>query len=252
MIKLILTIWYSERDRSGNCYWAFSATDPATGKSCQGTISGGESNILAAAQWLVGDAQYHYSIVALKKRDFKRQTASYSYAGCNHTYQIGRFIKEGLGWEIKRENFRVVASRPAVKGREGNGFVHWWVGPNSTFRTHFDKQLDNGTVTHVIDECWEENGASWARRVAGKLYKVASVSENANSFGLHGHILVALDGEAWEVGRAIGDWLDSWKKGTIIEADPKGKFGWASHSVEIQHQLPTAPPAVVAEVWEQK
>lgn len=250
MIKLILTIWYSARDRSGNRYWAFSAQDPATGKSCHGTISGGESNILAAARWLVGEgAQYHYTTVELKKREFKRHTADFAYAGCNSDYQIGRFIKEGLSWEIKRENFRVVASRPAVPGREGNGFVHWLAGPNSTFRVHFDQQYANGTVTHVIDECFAENGCSWSRRVQGKLYKVASVSENANSFCLYGHILVALDGEAWEVARAKGDWLDAWTKGTVIEADPKGKFGWASHSVEIPRQLPTAPEGVVKEVW---
>lgn len=36
-----------------------------------------------------------------------------------------------------------------------------------------------------------------------KQFKVASISSNPNSFGLFGHIMVAEDGEAWQVGAAV-------------------------------------------------
>ena len=35
-----------------------------------------------------------------------------------------------------------------------------------------------------------------------KQFKVASISSNANSFGLYGHVLMAEDGESWQVGRS--------------------------------------------------
>ena len=258
MIKLILTIWHSKRDNAGNVYWAFRAVDPLTAKSCEGTISGGESNILAAAQYLVGTSPgYHYSIVELGKRDFKKLTAPFGYAGCNHESQIARFIKEGLGWQIEREVYTIIASRPAVAGREGNGFVHYVSTldkPASiarTFRIHLDREYAVGTKIQVTDQCFEENGASWSREVpkGTKLFKIAAISSNANAFCLYGHILVALDGETWEVCRAKGEWLDTWNVGTIIEANPNGQFAWANHSVEIPHQKDNAPAKVVRELW---
>lgn len=259
MIKLILSILHSKRDNAGNVYWAFIATDPNTGKTCFGTISGSESNILAAARWLVGeDGKYHYTVQELGKRDFKRTVKNYPYAGCNHTYQIGRFIKEGLGWEVQREVFTIVASRPAVPGREGNGFVHYVTTsekPTSiarTFRIHLDRQYASGTKIQVTDQCFEESGASWSREVpkGTKLFKLAAISSNTNSFGLSGHVIVALDGEAWEFGRARYD-DSAWQVGTILELTTKNTVASAlsNLSCEIPHQKDRAPAKVVSEVW---
>lgn len=84
-----------------------------------------------------------------------------------------------------------------------------------------------------------------------KVFKVASVSSNANSFGLTGHVLVAKDGDAWEVGRSRGSWNDPWDRGTsvTVKLDDNGRPQWAGMGVEIPKRLSPAPPEVVAEVW---
>lgn len=84
-----------------------------------------------------------------------------------------------------------------------------------------------------------------------KSFRVVSVSKNANSFGLHGHILMSRDGEAWQVGRHIGSWLEPWDTGTTlrIKVDDDGIPLWALHSCEIPQRLPNAPSNVIREVW---
>ena len=86
-----------------------------------------------------------------------------------------------------------------------------------------------------------------------KNFKVLTVSDNPNSFGLHGHILVAKDGEAYEVGRSRGDWLTPWNKGDIVPITfHRRNPNWAGLSVEIPRKLPKAPAKVVKEVWDGK
>lgn len=75
-----------------------------------------------------------------------------------------------------------------------------------------------------------------------KLFKVVSVSKNVNSFGLRGHVLVARNGEAWEVG---ANHLNSKKIGEVVSLH--GSFS----DFEIPRRLPTAPKNVVDEVWKQ-
>ncbi|MBI2806113.1 MAG: hypothetical protein HYX68_14120 [Planctomycetes bacterium] len=81
-----------------------------------------------------------------------------------------------------------------------------------------------------------------------KAFMVASVSENLNSFGLTGMILMAGDGEAWEVGASS---LYVKAKGEIIHVPVVGKTGrnFASLAFEIPTRLPDAPAGVVDEVW---
>ena len=81
-----------------------------------------------------------------------------------------------------------------------------------------------------------------------KPFKVASVSSNLNSFGLTGMILMALDGEAWEVGASS---LFVKKKGDLIHVPIVGKAGrnFGTLGFEIPTRLPDAPAAVIAEVW---
>lgn len=84
-----------------------------------------------------------------------------------------------------------------------------------------------------------------------KAFTVASVSENRNSFGLTGMILMARDGEAWEVGASS---LYVKVKGDIIHIPVVGRTGrnFASIGFEIPHKLPDAPAGVVEEVWNYK
>lgn len=81
-----------------------------------------------------------------------------------------------------------------------------------------------------------------------KVFTIASVSSNANSFGLYGHILVARDGEAWEVGL---NYLNKRTKGTqiVMPLDNGGGPRWALIGAEIPKLLPKAPKAVLREVF---
>lgn len=81
-----------------------------------------------------------------------------------------------------------------------------------------------------------------------KTFKVAAVSSNRNSFGLTGMILMARDGEAWQVG---ANDLNRRAKGTLIQVQVIGKRGrnFAALGFEIPERLSKAPRKVVAEVW---
>jgi hypothetical protein len=91
-------------------------------------------------------------------------------------------------------------------------------------------------------------------------FKVAAVSQQANSFGLHGHMLIAANGEAWEVGRSRGRWHadQPFNQGDVVRVplvptstsdDAPIALNWARLSCEIPRRLPDAPQAVVDEFW---
>jgi hypothetical protein len=92
---------------------------------------------------------------------------------------------------------------------------------------------------------------------ANKPFKVASISSNPNSFGLYGHIMIAEDGETWQVGRVRSGGLPvRWERGQIIDVplmmDPlRGvpRPSWEELHCEIPQLLPDAPDDVLAEVW---
>ena len=72
-----------------------------------------------------------------------------------------------------------------------------------------------------------------------KLFKVALVSTNTNSFGLYGMILVARDGESWEV---AANSLNKRNRGDVIK-------GIDTHNFEIPRKLMKAPKAVIKKIW---
>jgi len=84
-------------------------------------------------------------------------------------------------------------------------------------------------------------------------FKVASVSHNANSFGLHGVIIVAKDGTAYEIG--VGS-LYKPKKGVVWTAEVSVGSGniQSIHGIgfEIPTRLNKAPQEVIDAVWETK
>lgn len=82
-----------------------------------------------------------------------------------------------------------------------------------------------------------------------KEFKVASVSDNRNSFGLKGMILIAKDGDAWQ---AAANDINVKKKGEVLNVvlSPRGEPDWWSFGFEIPERLPQrASEAVVKEVW---
>jgi hypothetical protein len=81
-----------------------------------------------------------------------------------------------------------------------------------------------------------------------KPFKVAAVSSNTNSFGLTGLILIAQDGEAWQVGASQHHVKT---RGEIVQVPVLGENdrNFACLGFEIPERLSQAPPVVVAEVW---
>jgi hypothetical protein len=103
---------------------------------------------------------------------------------------------------------------------------------------------DNWTAEHNIARA---EAAEQAEPPLAKLFKVASVSSNANSFGLRGMILMAQDGEAWEVGANA---LNVKQKGAIVAVEiVNDQPAWATLGYEIPRELGKAPAKVVREVW---
>lgn len=82
---------------------------------------------------------------------------------------------------------------------------------------------------------------------------VATVSENANNFGLHGHVLVDKTGRAWEVGRSRS--IDPWEKGQVVNLT-ETLHGhtwtplWACYGVEIPRALPPIPKPALKQLWQ--
>src|SRR5215472_6464371 len=82
-VRAILECLNSGRDLNGNRYWAFNYTDTETGKRVAGTVSGGESNVtmITRAMGLEWENVY-YVRHELPKREFRRLTKEWNYAGC--------------------------------------------------------------------------------------------------------------------------------------------------------------------------
>lgn len=82
-------------------------------------------------------------------------------------------------------------------------------------------------------------------------FKVAAVTNNRNSFGLRGAVLLTRKGVAYQVGFNDHDPL---AVGQVVKVKRKD-FGdgiahdWRPWGVEIPERLPDAPPGVVQEVW---
>ena len=85
-----------------------------------------------------------------------------------------------------------------------------------------------------------------------RTFRVASVSDNTNSFGLTGMVLIAKSGEAWEVGASS---LAVKKKGEdlTVPIEPNGDLDWASRGLEIARRLqPDCPPKALAEIFQKE
>ena len=86
-----------------------------------------------------------------------------------------------------------------------------------------------------------------------KSFKVAAVSKNTNSFGLHGVLLVAEDGECWQIGMSYINIESANLKGhSTVEqiTHENGEKHFVGISYEIPEQLPKAPRPVINELYE--
>lgn len=93
-----------------------------------------------------------------------------------------------------------------------------------------------------------------------KTFQVVAVSTNTNSFGLHGVVLVAKNGLAFEAGASgFTVQLHHLKVGAHItlnmieggdeSADAIAWFDWAAKSFEIPRELPACPKKLVKQMW---
>lgn len=101
MHALTLHIYYSRLDRAGNNYYAFTAFDPATNKSVNGTVSGTDNNIRTAELHLrgrwpeTGERRWDVSVSDLPIRKYNQLVKGWPYAGCTPE-EILAFIRRGL------------------------------------------------------------------------------------------------------------------------------------------------------------
>jgi hypothetical protein len=90
---------HSITDINGNRYWALRFTDHQTGKIAEGKVSGGESNVYQMLRyWNVPDGWDHsiiYRVTPMGKREFKRLTKDWPYAGCSGE-EIAQFVREKI------------------------------------------------------------------------------------------------------------------------------------------------------------
>lgn len=85
-----------------------------------------------------------------------------------------------------------------------------------------------------------------------KEFCVAAISDNANSFGLRGHVLVARDGEAMQVGRSISSSAGQLLVSDVVRLGRLNKAGGydiAGAGFELADTLKPCPAKVVAEIW---
>lgn len=81
-----------------------------------------------------------------------------------------------------------------------------------------------------------------------KQFKVAAVSRNANAFGLRGMVLMARDGESWQVG---ANSLNVRKQGAVIDVPlSDGQPNFSALSFEIPSRMTKPGPEVIEAVWE--
>lgn len=85
-INYTLEIINSRADQAGNRYWAFRFHDQESGKTVEGKISGGESNIEGIRfHWGLKndwDRSIQVNRTEMKIREFDRLTKNWEYAGC--------------------------------------------------------------------------------------------------------------------------------------------------------------------------
>lgn len=88
-----------------------------------------------------------------------------------------------------------------------------------------------------------------------KTFRIVSISTKPNSFGLHGHILVARDGTVFEVARSRGSWNSPWNKGAdvvvpyITDEGSPCRPCWASVACELSRKMTPCPEKVVKEIF---
>jgi len=88
------------------------------------------------------------------------------------------------------------------------------------------------------------------RKEIGRVeFKIAAVSDNTNSFGLHQVVAVSRNGETWKF---CSNSLNCPRVGDVLLAVTRdGVPNWTSYGFEIPEQISFAPANVVRDLWEE-
>jgi hypothetical protein len=113
--------------------------------------------------------------------------------------------------------------------------------------------MPNNFGRQMIRDLIGELGGPAQDKPSWKVFKIASVSANRNSFGLHGIILISRDGEGWQVGSQR---TTIFKKGDVVNVPmdrDTGRLMFERHGFEIPEKLAlTAPGPVLSEIWKEE
>jgi hypothetical protein len=92
MIKAIIESVNSKSDMYGNRYFFMRYTDTKSGKTIEGNISGGESNIRSIIREMgLEYSDVYFNTIELPIREYNRQSKGLEYAGCR-AEEIVKFI----------------------------------------------------------------------------------------------------------------------------------------------------------------
>lgn len=168
-IKLLLHIVNSKRDRAGNCYYFFVATDPKTGVWTEATTSGGESNIYAVYRYMgLEAAEMQATYEELPVRQFDRRVKEMPHAGCTPediaSWVTGEFaaLKKKLKAQARKARARAKAEAHPYKC-QGCGTL---------------------LATDEVDKCQTCQGANTDRCATCDMYR------SAHGKGLAGQVFI--------------------------------------------------------------
>lgn len=80
-------------------------------------------------------------------------------------------------------------------------------------------------------------------------FKVIAISENTNSFGRRGYIVLNHWGVTYELGRPDFNGFACWKLNQVVQAIGKDRNMIYFVGGEIPHELPVAPQRIIDLVW---
>lgn len=85
------------------------------------------------------------------------------------------------------------------------------------------------------------------KEATSKQFKVVAVSRNRNIFGLRRMVVVAPNGEAYQV---LSNDVNIKREGDVLSVEQlDGRWNFSALGYEVPEKLPNAPPDVVKAVW---
>lgn len=130
----------------------------------------------------------------------------------------------------------------------------------ATLRHHVTSAIERGEGMAIVERpldpevfrssrCASPEGQAVTEQLHGKDFTVVAVSSNTNSFGLKSVLLLAEDGEGWEILKSPYGGESMPKQGDTIQ-QRKGRFQCGTYECprQLQKQTPTSAAKILKEV----